>query len=305
MRRIAPIAALLAAALAGCGGDDPATTAEPARTPEPAVAATPDREGSAADAFIGSIAVDPADGTLYLGTGLGLYVSRDGRRARRVTGELRTPQGAGEVSSNLVVRFAGPGELLASGHPEGPGSLPEDLGLIRSRDGGRTWEPVSEVGETDHHVLQVSPDRIVAVEAEGADVRISADGGRTFTDRTPPTVSLDAAIDPGDPERLVVATDQGIYTSVDGGGSWRQRDAVPAAQLAWAAPDALYRADADGLVRRSADGGQTWEDRGTLDLGANELAADAAGALYASLPGGEVHRSDDGGATWRRYLVLR
>ena len=62
---------------------------------------------------------------------------------------------------------------------------------------------------------------------------------------------------------MVVATAQGIFSSSDGGGSWRPRDAIPSEQLAWAAPDALYRADPGGLIKVSADGGATWKDRGT------------------------------------------
>jgi photosystem II stability/assembly factor-like uncharacterized protein len=58
-------------------------------------------------------------------------------------------------------------------------------------------------------------------------------------------------------------------------------------------------------VKVSTDRGQTWDDRGTVDMTVNELAADAEGALYASVPGGEVKRSTDGGATWSRHVVLR
>jgi photosystem II stability/assembly factor-like uncharacterized protein len=203
------------------------------------------------------------------------------------------------------VRFRAPGELLASGHPEGAGSLPENLGLIRSRDGGRTWESIAELGEADYHILQVSGDDVVGVLAEQADVQVSSDGGRTFEARTPPATPVDVALDPRDPANLVVATEQGIFTSADGGGSWRQREAATDSQLAWTESGELYRADPGGLVKVSTDRGQTWDDRGTVDMTVNELAADAEGALYASVPGGEVKRSTDGGATWSRHVVLR
>jgi hypothetical protein len=282
------------AVVAGCG-DEPVAEPPPP-TPAPTVTATaPD---SAANAFIGSIAVDPADGTLFLGTGLGLY-RYDGRgEAERVVGELRTPDGSGPVSSNLVVRFAGPGELLASGHPEEPGELPEDLGLMRS-DGGRSWEPVAELGESDFHLLQVSGDRVAAVHAEEVDIQVSSDGGRSFETRTPPGTPVDVAFD-GD--RMVVSTEDGIFTSSDGGETWRPREPAPGSQLAWG--EELYRADPGGVVFASADGGRSWEERGTVELTVNELAVDDDGALYASVPGGEVRRSRDGGATWRRYLKL-
>jgi BNR/Asp-box repeat len=296
-----------ALALVGCGD----STDEPpaAATPEPTFTSVPESEtpappNSGANAFIGSIAVDPADGTLFLGTGLGLYTV-DGKRQKRVTGELTTPEGSGSLSSNLVVRFNRPGELLGSGHPEGEGSLPENLGLIRSTDGGKTWESVSALGESDFHILQVAGDHVVGVHAEDPDVQVSTDGGRTFERRTPPAPPEDVVVDPADPARMVATTAQGTFTSADGGGSWRQRDPAAGGQLEWTAPDRLYRSDVGGTIMRSADGGETWEEVGAVDTTVNELASDREGALYASVPGGEVRRSTDGGATWKPYVKLR
>jgi hypothetical protein len=305
VRALPALLALLV--LAGCGGDEPAeTTAESTPTPNPTIEAEPSEPGSAANAFIGSLAVDPGDGTLVIGTGLGLFRAQKGaRKAERVIGELTTPDGSGPVSSNLVVRFAAPGELLGSGHPNKSGTpLPENLGLMRSGDAGDSWEPVSALGDADYHLIQASGDHVVAVRAEETDIGVSTDGGRSFQARTPPDLPLDVAFDPEDPQRMLVATAQGTFSSSDGGRSWRPRDPIPSEQLAWAAPDAVYRAAPGGLIKASADGGATWKDRGNVGLPVNELAADDEGALYASVPGGEVHRSTDGGATWKRLLRL-
>jgi photosystem II stability/assembly factor-like uncharacterized protein len=305
LARLTILAALALAA--GCGGDEPPETAStpmpnPTTAPEPTAPADP---GSAANAFIGSLAIDPGDGTVMIGTGLGLFrLERGAKKPERVVGELTTPDGKGAVSSNLVVRYAGAGDLLASGHPQGGGALPENLGLIRSGDAGDSWKPVSQLGESDFHILQVAGDRIVAVRAEETDILVSGDGGGSFETRTPPDMPVDVAFDPKDPARMVIATAQGTFSSGDGGGTWRPRDPIASEQLAWAAPDALYRADPGGAVMLSADGGATWEERGNVGLTVNELAADGDGALYASVAGGEVKRSTDGGATWTRLLRL-
>ena len=150
-----------------------------------------------------------------IGTGLGLFRAEQGAsKAQRVIGELTTPDATGPVSSNLVVRYSGPGELLGSGHPEGAGSgLPENLGLIRSGDAGDTWEPVSALGDADFHILQARGDRVVAVRAEEIDIQVSTDGGGRFDTRTPPDTPLDVAFDPEDPKRMVVATQQGTFSS--------------------------------------------------------------------------------------------
>jgi photosystem II stability/assembly factor-like uncharacterized protein len=305
----APVAVLVVLVLAGCGGgDDEPEAAAP--TPNPTIASEPNppaEPGSAANAFIGSLAVDPADGTLMIGTGLGLFRAEKGAsRAERVIGELTTPEGSGQVSSNFVVRYAAPGDLLGAGaHPEGGGSaLPENLGLMRSADAGATWDPISALGDADFHILQARGDHVVAVRADAPDIEISSDGGKSFQAVTPPDLPLDVVFDPADPQRMLVATAQGVHSSADGGRSWRPRDPIPSEQLAWAKPDAVYKTDPGGLVKVSADGGQTWEERGTVGPTVNELAADDEGTLYASVPGGEVHSSTDGGATWKRLLRL-
>jgi len=298
---LARLAVLTALVLAGCGDSD---------DPAPASSATPGAQTSApppsttgANAFIGSIAVDPGDGTVMLGTGLGLFRLANGAKdAVRVSGQLATPSGSGQVSSNLVVRYARPGDLLASGHPEG-GTLPENLGLIRSGDRGNSWKPAAELGKTDYHILQATGDRVVGVLADAKEVRVSGDGGSSFADRIPPDTPLDVVFDPKDPARMVVATKQGIFSSQDDGRTWRQRDNAPTEQLAWG--EKLYRADPGGAIKVSADGGTSWDDAGGAGATVNELAVDADGALYASVAGGEVKRSSDGGATWTRLVKLK
>jgi hypothetical protein len=300
---------LVALTIVGCGSsDDPAGT--PAPTEPPTSSATPGAQTSApppttsgANAFIGSIAVDPGDGTVMLGTGLGLFrLDKGARNAQRVTGELTTPTGSGPISSNLVVSYAGAGNLLASGHPEG-GSLPENLGLIRSEDRGNTWASVVELGRSDYHLLQVNGLHVVGVLAEARQVRVSDDGGASFAEHTLPDTPLDVAFDPQDPKRMVVATAQGTYTSLDEGRSWRQRENTATEQLAWGGT--LYRADPGGAIKSSGDGGVTWKDAGMVGATVNALAVDSSGAVYASIAGGEVKRSTDGGATWTRLVKLK
>jgi hypothetical protein len=299
----ARFAVLLTLLAAGCGGDE---SSDPASTPTPSPTATAAPQGSAANAFIGSLAVDPGDGTLMIGTGLGLFRLRPGAtEPERVVGEVSTPEGDGTVSSNLVVRYAEPGDLLASGHPEGAGGeLPENLGLISSADAGSTWQVVSELGKSDFHILQATGDHVVAVRAEETDVLVSRDGGKAFDPKTAPAMPLDVAFNPKDPEQMAVATEQGTFSSADGGESWRPREPIPSDQLAWGT-EGLYRSDPGGVVKLSTDGGATWKDRGSVGLTVNELAVDEKDALYASVPGGEVKKSTDGGATWERLLRLQ
>jgi hypothetical protein len=295
------------AAVAACGGSEkePPSTAPETSTPTvDSVAEQPASPATAANAYINSIAVDSRSGAIYLGTGMGMFrVERRGSTPERVVGQLTTPSGEGSVSSNLFVRSTGPSELVASGHPEGGGALPENLGLIRSTDGGATWTPMAQLGEADYHLLELSRGRVAAVEAEGSQVLVSNDGGRSFEERAPPAAPVDLAIDPREPARMIVSTDQGVFTSSDDGRSWRPRDAPAGARFAWDGDGALYAADGRGQVSVSTDGGQTWTRRGTIGLGPNTLAA-GGGKLYAAVANGEVRFSADGGKRWQRYAKL-
>ena len=86
--------------------------------------------------------------------------------------------------------------------------------------------------------------------------------------------------------------------SEDEGESWRERDRIPNVRFTWPEPAALYRIDPGGPVKFSADGGQSWEDRGTTGGEPQALFADTADHLLAALIDGTVKESDDGGRTW-------
>jgi hypothetical protein len=311
MRRFVPL--LLSVALAGCGGDEPSAedpppapaptaTAAPAETSEPAD--SPDGGGSP---FIGSLTVDPGDGTLIAGTGLGLYRLEAGaKRARPFDGDLTTPSGSGAISPNLVLRFRGPGELIASGHPKDPGAgLPENLGLIRSDDGGATWTAVSLLGEEDLHALDVRGDVVAGQPVEATSVLVSTDGGKSFEERTPPAAPLDVDLDPKNPRRIAITTADGLFVSKDGGGSWRQRDVLTTeTHLAWSETGPLYRVDAGGIVQASEDGGESWEQAGNAGGPPTTVTADAEGRLYVALAGARIVRSSDGGKSFRELVRL-
>ena len=234
-----------------------------------------------------------------IGSGPALFRLAPGaREAERLTGRLAD----GSVSGNLVVRFAGPGDLLASGHPQ-EGNLPENLGLIRSQDHGDSWEAVGGP-EGDYHELELAGDQLLAVNAESPDILLSRDGGQTWETRTPPSAPIDVVVDPGDPEHWAVSTEQGTFVSTNGGQSWRPRDTTFGARLVWPAKDALYSVDRNGGVRVSTDGGRSWDERGEIGGLPSEVTAGRQGELLAGVVGGKIRRSRDGGRTWSTVTTL-
>ena len=293
--RPSPILVLLAAAvlLAGCGGEGSSSGTPAADLAVPWV----DPDGD--PPYIGSLSVNPGDGSLMMGTNTGLFeIPKAGGKPAKVTGRLKTPDGEGAVSESLVAEFTGPDELLASGHPSGDSTLPPALGLIRSSDAGRTWESVSELGTSDFHALSISGDVLVAPLYGQAQILLSRDAGKTFEPRVAPMALVDLAADPGDPKRWAATSESGIFVSVDEGRTWRQRDPTPNVRLAWRGPGELYRIDPGGPVKVSADGGETWQDRGSTGGEPQALAAGPDGALYAATLDGKVQKSEDDGRSW-------
>jgi hypothetical protein len=297
-------AALVAVMLAGCGSEEPSAPA-PTSAPTEAASAAPEpstQTGGTATPAINSITVDPDDGTLMIGSGPALYRLAPGdSRPQELTGQLTTAQGEASVSGNLVVRFTGPGELLASGHPQ-EGELPENLPLIRSTDHGDSWEVVPNTAEGDYHELEVVGDLFIAVNAESPDILLSRDGGRSWESKTPPAPPIDVVVDPKDPQRWAVSTEEGTFGSNDGGGSWRPRDPSFGARLIWT--DALYSIDRNGKVRVSEDGGASWSDRGEVGGLPSEVAAGSKDELLVAIVGGKVRRSRDGGKRWDTRTTL-
>ena len=290
------VALLAAAVAAGCGDEASVPPAAPA-------GGWVDPSGE--EPIIGSLAINPSDGVPWLSTNTGLFRIPDGAPGpEKVSGTLDTPEGAGELSEQLVVHFTGPDELLGSGHPAPDQSdLPEVLGLIRSADAGRTWESVSELGRADFHIIDGDGARLVGALFGIPQVLVSPDGGKTWETRSTPEPLVDLAVSPGEPRRWVGTTANGIFLSVDEGGTWRAIDPKPNVRLAWAEEDVLYRIDPGGPVWVSADGGETWEERGSTGGEPRELTAAGAEELYAALLDGTVSRSADGGATWEHLLT--
>jgi photosystem II stability/assembly factor-like uncharacterized protein len=135
-----------------------------------------------------------------------------------------------------------------------------DAVILRTRDGGATWE-----------LLDYQPDELTPL----LDVWF-ADATRGYA---------------------VGAYGKFLATS-DGGDTWEPRDFVapPAAEPA-GQPGAV-QADAE-LEMGEGDEEEIWEDtEGPLDYHMNQIVATPEGRLYIAGEAGHIFRSDDGGETW-------
>ena len=289
------LVAAIGAVLASGSGDEP----QPQAATDPEDLPVPWIDAQGVTPLVGSVDVNPADDSVWLSTNTGMWrVPSEGGEPEQVTGRLSSASGESDISPELVIRFRGPDRLIGSGHPPAGSDLPASLGMIESDDAGATWSEISGLGETDFHAIQLSDDVIVAGVFQAAAASLSRDGGKTFEDRVTPDPLVDLEADPQDPARLIASTQQAVIGSADEGKSWRERDRVPNVRFTWPEPDALYRIDPGGPAKFSADGGESWEDRGTTGGEPQAMFADSADHLLVALIDGTVKESDDGGRTW-------
>lgn len=267
--------------LAACGDDD-----------SPSAGAGEDgaaHEQGPALEHIHGLGINPGDGRLFIATHNGLFAAaRDQTR----------PEQVGETEQDIMgFSVVGADHFVGSGHP-GPGQdLPGNLGLIESRDAGKTWKNVSLLGDADFHVLEHSGDRIYGFDGTQGRLMVSGDSGRDWTERRPPAGVFGLAVDPKDSSRVVASTEDGIFISPDDGRRWRPLRDDLGGLLAWPARQRLYLVDGQGQVLLSSDAGANWQTQGSI--GGQPVAfIGHEDDLYAALTDGTVKRSTDGGANW-------
>ena len=191
-------------------------------------------------------------------------------------------------------------------------------GVLRSEDGGATWQPLVRRPGFDAMGLAVSRADGRTLYLAGHDVfQVSHDGGATWqpvAHNLPGTDIHALAMSPDDASRLTAfVVGHGVLQSGDGGRTWQRapgelpRDitALASAGSASGNPETLYAGSARSGVLRSADGGRAWTSagRGLPPGGVLALAVDpvARGTVYA---GGEsgLYKSTDGGESWSKPL---
>ena len=293
MRRALLVTALV---LAGCGGDETPTASVPAKAPSPRLV-----DLSKKPPFVNTLDIDPATKDFLLTTNKGFWrIAEDGSKVTPVKGTVTDAGKSSPVGTFLEIRSNGPGKLLGSGHPDKAGALPNYLGLLRSDDGGKTWTAISRMADADLHKIVLRHDKLYAFDAILSAMLISTDGGKTFTEEfTPRGLVIDFEVDPADPDRIIASTETELFRTEDAGRSWRPLTPAKGIRLSWPEAKALYRADADGTIKLSEDGGTRWKDDGAVGGEPYELHATGPKALFLVLSDGSILETTDGGASWR------
>ena len=286
MRRIAPAAMVVSSALllVGCGGSGGEAAPEQ-------FTGVPVELQDPGPVHVHGLGYDSQRKVLYLATHTGMFELPEGApKARRIGNSYQDTMGFTLVKPDL---------FLGSGHPDLRDELPPHLGLIRSTDRGRTWTPVSLLGEADFHVLRARGTRVYGFDSGNERLLASRDSGRTWTNLQAPEALVDLAVDPSDPEHLLASGGAVLYRSTNGGRTWHAVASGVAGYLAWPATKQPLVATFDGVLLSAEGATGPWRSRGSLGAPVAALLAVNERTLFAALHDGTIKQSSDGGATWK------
>lgn len=223
----------------------------------------------------------------------GLFRSEDGGRRWS-----RSDAGLASTVSNLAFDPETPGTMWASTFE----------GIFRSVDGGRSWVLHAFDGRPVLHVA-VSPSDPDVVFASVGDspfsVQRSTDGGETFTEVL--TGDLDRIVfDPSQPQRMYGVRQSMVFRSDDLGLTWTSQETTgQILDLAVTRSGVLIAGGFNPGIRRSLDGGATWEPVIGLPSPPYDGILSLAVLGDLTLAGGSrgVWRSQTEGRGWRPSSV--
>lgn len=186
-------------------------------------------------------------------------------------------------------------------------------GILRTTDGGRSWQPLVDRRNFDAMGMAIDPSNAKQIYIAGHDIfQVSSDGGASWqpvASNLPGTDIHGFAMSRTDPRRLYAfVAGNGPFVSADGGQSWQPLGGqLPGDVMSLAAaggnPEALYATSMGSGLLRTTDGGQTWVPASS-GLGAGDVrtvTADptAPKTVYAGTGDG-LYKSADAGATWSK-----
>ncbi|MFV0138091.1 F510_1955 family glycosylhydrolase [Streptomyces sp. HMX87] len=132
-------------------------------------------------------------------------------------------------------------------------------GLLRVSKDGKTWDDRAKLAALDIAVSPNDPDLVLATTQQG--VAKSTDGGETFAPGTEPVMSYVSWAGPD--ALYGIDPTGALHLSADGGKTWKKAGSVPGGQpqaLTAVSADRILAATQDG-VYETTDGGKTFTER--------------------------------------------
>ncbi len=266
--------------------------------------------------WVRSVVIDPsAPSTVWVGVGPQVLVSTDGGQSWID----KTPPQASRTCYSIALDPTDPDRVFAAYSDVYASSSR----LYFSDDGGSSWvdrsaglpdNPIFDIAHDGDRVLVVGG---IAFGNQPFGVFASSDAGLTWTplhDSSWPVLFLsDVEIDPLNPNAILLATDDGVYRSDDGGASWdfgvggTGAMTIRSVRLSPDGSGSVLAGEETRGVLLDLDGDAGFEASSTgineLDVNstaANPLDSQELAIAFQGVNRGGIYTSRDGGATWLR-----
>ena len=187
-------------------------------------------------------------------------------------------------------------------------------GVLRSSDNGLKWRIATGWEVTEVLKVKVDPSKPSVVYAATAyGVFKTEDSGETWKERNAgflkPFVS-DVILDRSTRNKLLAASEDGVYMSMNGGRHWQLADlkgkGVRTLQQHPSKQNIFFAGTEDDGFFLSTNGGRTWQqsNAGITQLTVYTIVCDRSNTdvLYVGTHGGGVYRSDDSGKSWKQMI---
>lgn len=260
--------------------------------------------GGPAAAVLFTLEVDPTDASvLYGASGYHVYSSTDGGSTWMRTSGL--PAGYC-CTAFLEVDPGAPGTVYAAGSDAFGGAL------LRSRDGGQSWQ---QLGQRDVSVLVAVPGSrtvlLAATYGEAGGLVRSTDGGSSWAPAAgglgeDATSVYWLGVAPSAPGTVYALAGSRLYRTTDAGLTWEARATFGegtyfgARSVDPADADTVYLAEGERLLR-SVDGGASFAELPPLPLGPYGwlVALEPAGSALYALANTGLYRLDGVSGGWQ------
>lgn len=262
-----------------------------------------------------AIAVHPTiPGTLYAGAaGGGVWKTTDGGGSWVPLTDSITDLFVGALaiapsSPNIIYLGTGEGNTFTPG-----------IGLLKSTDGGNTWQfPTSVIAKSFYKISVHPTNSLELVIGTDSGAFRSTNGGQTWMAVMPGVMVFDIVRHPSNPQILYATVSEGkIMKSADGGASWMSKSSGITAQYLWrmsiainpANPQILYAAGATSIahIYKTVDGGESWSDLSGVSSVAgfcgqcgydNTIVVSPSDPNVVIAGGVSYVKTTDGGTTW-------
>ena len=187
--------------------------------------------------------------------------------------------------------------LFASGHPPQGSKAPNPVGLVKSIDGGLSWEAVSLVGKVDFHLLEGAGSELYGADSQSGNLLHSADSGKTWSSLGTNTFS-DIAVSPEMPGMAVaIKSSELLFTENAFKSTTKIKNNLKITQIEWR-NSGLYALSGSELYK-SSNTGKTWTKLSTFKAKPGILSA--SDQMMLVTVGSDIYTSSNAG---RKFKIV-